>query len=268
MHTRYGINKIFETEAFFTAFCTTFEKNYYFPGEAHNFWELVYVADGCAAAAEDGKIYELNAGEIIFHMPMEFHRIWSAKNTSPRCIIMSFALSGTVPDILGSGIFTLNPIMKQILYDIFENAESFIKYGSITDGQLAANNLERLILLLADEQMPRSKRRKTAGTKNYENIISVMNDNIGKRLSTEEIAFLCGLSVANLKKTFKKYSGMGVMEYFNRRKIAKAMQMIEYGNSISEISNELGFSSISYFSAVFKRICSVSPAEYKKSLQA
>lgn len=78
--------------------------------------------------------------------------------------------------------------------------------------------------------------QKTIGTANYKEIIRVMNENLDKNLSSEDIAALCGLGLSNLKKTFRRYAGTGVMEYFNHLKILRAMVLINSGLSMREIS--------------------------------
>ena len=68
-------------KSFVAAFKKKFENEYYFVGEMHNFWELVYVTEGSLFVSEDNRIYKLNEGDIIFHKPMEFHKIWVEKDT-------------------------------------------------------------------------------------------------------------------------------------------------------------------------------------------
>lgn len=93
-----------------------------------------------------------------------------------------------------------------------------------------------------------------------------MTDNVDKNLSSEEIAGLCGLGLSNLKRIVNKYSGVGVMQYYNNLRILKAMEMIQArGKSIQEISETLNFSSQNYFTEVFKRQCNFTPSGYKRT---
>ena len=43
----------------YTAFNAKRAPDFSFPGESHDFWELVYVIDGCAGIMADSNIYEL-----------------------------------------------------------------------------------------------------------------------------------------------------------------------------------------------------------------
>ena len=258
------LNRIITIESIISVFTQTFEKDFYFAGERHNFWELVYVNDGKICAAEDEKIYELSQGDIIFHMPMEFHRLWSAENTSPTVIVISFSAFGNSFSKLGDGIFALDKEMEKNLHNTLNIIKQCMLYDDDIQNQFASNNLENMLLTLLRKQIPVSRQKKTTGTQNYKAVLKVMNENLEKSLSAENIAALCGLSLSNLKKTFKKYSGMGVMEYYNNLKITKAMEMINDDIPMYEISERLGFSSPSYFSDSFKRQCKMTPTAYKK----
>lgn len=258
------ITRSLNIESFFTAFETKQRANFVFKGERHNFWELVYVVDGCVGVAEDDKIYELKTGDIIFHKPMEFHRIWSAAQTSPHLIIMSFSVSGNSIESLAGGVFKLGEKSKVLLLEALEELQNGSNFEDEITNQLGAICLEKCFLYLIREHQDRIRSKKTKGAQNYKTIIRVMNENIDKNLTLSEIAGLCGLSESNLKKTFRKYSGTGVIKYFNNLKITKAMTMIAEGFSMAQISEQLGFSSPNYFSESFKRYCRMTPMEYKQ----
>ena len=64
-------------------------------------------------------------------------------------------------------------------------------------------------------------------------------------------------------------AGGGVMEYFGRRKIEAAKEMIrrEDGN-FTEIATRLGYQSIYYFSRHFKKVTGMTPSEYASGVRA
>ena len=107
----------------------------------------------------------------------------------------------------------------------------------------------------------------TQSAKNYETIIQTINENINKRLSVEQLANICNMSVINMQKTFGKYAGIGIIEYYNYAKITKAKELLLLGFSVKETALKLGFEDQNYFSTVFKRITGQSPTQFiaKKS---
>ncbi len=258
------LRKHVQVQTIFSAFEPVYDEKFHYEGERHNFWELVYVVDGCAGVLEDDKIYELYPGEVIFHMPMEFHRLWAKKDEKLHLIVMSFSLSGEDVSFLGKGAFRLAPSEYAILREALDAICHCVEFDNDIKNQMISNNLERLILKLLEEHSESKNQKKTIGNSNYKNIIAVMNANLDKKLSIDEIAKLCNLSTSNLKKTFKKYSGMGVIEYFNNLKIAEAIKLLGEDVPVAQISEMLGYSSPSYFTDAFKRHCGSSPTNYRK----
>ena len=82
------------------AFRTCFEKyvphgeNTYFAGESHPFWEMVYITGGEWGVSADDRIYELKEEYVIFHKPMEFHKIWKPLEEKASCFVCTFDLEG------------------------------------------------------------------------------------------------------------------------------------------------------------------------------
>jgi AraC-like DNA-binding protein len=68
---------------------------------------------------------------------------------------------------------------------------------------------------------------------------------------------------------FKKYTGVPPVQYHMDLKVLRAKEMLLYSEkSIKEISYELGFQSIYYFSRVFKNKLGFSPSEFRKSARS
>ena len=68
---------------------------------------------------------------------------------------------------------------------------------------------------------------------------------------------------------FKQVTGTTVMNYILNTRIASAKSMLENpALSISEVSEQCGFSSISYFCRVFKEESGMTPLQFQKKLQA
>lgn len=272
MKELYHLLKPVNVYSLYYCFSPSFQPNYYFGGERHDFWECVYVVDGKVGISEDEKVYELGKDEIIFHKPMEFHRIWSANGTSPKLIITSFTAGGFGMDILAEGVFKLDNISSSLMLRAANIAQNDIIHDdnwkkNYIAQQLFSNTLENMMLHIIRDAKSSIKESDTISAKNYKNIINAMNENINSSLSIEQLARLTNLSTANLKKCFNKYAGMGVIAYFNRLKMIKAENLIREGYSMSEISDMLGYSCQNYFSSAFKKEHGVSPLEFKKNLK-
>ena len=94
-----------------------------------------------------------------------------------------------------------------------------------------------------------------------------MEEHASEKLTLASIAKGCNLSVSNLKRIFGLYSDVGIMKYFNSLKVRSALNLIDQGYSIVDITDKLGFSSTNYFHNVFKRETGMTPREYKAKNQ-
>lgn len=84
-------------------------------------------------------------------------------------------------------------------------------------------------------------------------------------LSVESIAEHFGINMNQLNYLFKKEVGETVIKWIIRIRMEQAQKLLNEKNSrISDISKMVGYSSISYFSNVFKKYYGVSPQEYRR----
>ena len=85
----------------------------------------------------------------------------------------------------------------------------------------------------------------------------------GLTAKLEDIAKQFNYSLYHLERRFKKCYGTGVAAYRNEVRMQRAKEMLMQ-NSVSEVSQQMGFSSIYVFSRAFKNRFGLSPTEFKK----
>ncbi len=260
-----------EIIALFSAFEADFEDGYTSVGEAHDFWELVYVKRGKVGVLAGDRIYNLEENMMILHPPMEFHRIWSEKDEVPAVIIISFAANWPRPP--KNNVFSLNDesVMPEQVknkitsaYDMSGRAVYRMKRDCEHKAQLAVAALEELMVSLSAREQSLQPERQEPSNYKYAEIVKTLENNKHKNLSLDEIADLCNMSVSNLKKIFQKYAGMGIKHYYNELKARQAVQYLTDGLSVKETAARLGFADQNYFSYFFKHILGKSPTEYMK----
>ena len=81
----------------------------------------------------------------------------------------------------------------------------------------------------------------------------------------EELAGKFYISKSYLSRIFKEVTGFSIREYTNIVRVKKAQNLLAYGKySVTEISELLGFESITYFERVFKKYTACTPLKYRK----
>ena len=92
-----------------------------------------------------------------------------------------------------------------------------------------------------------------------------MQENIEKKIDLKQFATEQYTAYSYFRKMFKKYTGVAPYQYHLDLKIMKAKEMILTDNKrIKEISYELGFDSIHYFSRLFKKKTNMNPTDWRK----
>ena len=90
--------------------------------------------------------------------------------------------------------------------------------------------------------------------------------NLGKRLSLNDVAAVFNFNPSYLSQLFAKYAECGFVEYITAARIDAAKEMLARGEGrIHEIADRLGVDSAFYFSKVFKKHVGVSPRECLQS---
>ena len=91
-----------------------------------------------------------------------------------------------------------------------------------------------------------------------------IEENLGEKISFEELASKLAISRRNFDRRFIKATGNSPVEYLQRVKVEVAKKTLEKGRkSIFEVMNEVGYSDDKAFREVFKKITGLSPLEYK-----
>lgn len=277
----YKIKSNIEITEFYTAFTRKCAPEYDFSGESHDFWEFLYIIDGCVTVKADERTFNLHKNQIIFHKPNEFHTLKSANNTSPFFMIMAFNVSGKLINRFKNKLYTLPPENRAKLMEVLEfmKVSNNISPENITPttylkrlsdgteyGKILKNLTEQFLISLLNIENVSKDKIENNETLIYSNAVSFIDRTIYDKIYIADISKACNVSATHLKNIFSKYSGLGVHEYILKQKILLAKQMLEAGASVTAISQKLSFSSQNYFSYTFKRETGLSPSEYKNML--
>ncbi len=105
--------------------------------------------------------------------------------------------------------------------------------------------------------------------KTIEKAITYIEENIETKLSADSVAKEIYISKSSLYKIFHTHFRCTVGEYINKAKIEHAKALFEETDlSVSEVSDKLCFSDVSYFSKIFKKVTGTSPIKYRNQLMA
>jgi AraC-like DNA-binding protein len=98
------------------------------------------------------------------------------------------------------------------------------------------------------------------------NAVSHMEKNFADRVSLEELAAICGLSVRQFTRLFRTYYGTSPMDYVIGLRIERAMSLLrDEEKPVTEIALETGFYDSSTFCRYFRKYAGQPPDRYRKA---
>ena len=86
-----------------------------------------------------------------------------------------------------------------------------------------------------------------------------------QNIKMKDLEAVSRLSTAQIERYFKKIFHMTPSQYIQKVRIEAAMEMLETGLSVTEISSRCGYSDHSAFTRQFKALVGFVPSEFKKS---
>lgn len=262
-----------------------------FPGESHDFWEIVCVDKGMIDVIAGDKRIPLKRGSIIFHKPGEFHNIITNGEVAPNLVVIGFECHSPCMKAFEGKLLTVSDTERELLARIIIEArnsfagrmddpyqEELVRLPSpLAFGaeQMIANYLEELIIHLYRRYVENpgqfgTKRQPETQIKSdaYNRIVRYMEEHIGERLSLDTICHDTLTGRSQLQKIFREAHGCGVIDYFSTMKIEAAKQLIRDNHlNFTEISDRLGYTSVHYFSRQFKKLTGMTPSEYATSIR-
>ena len=94
---------------------------------------------------------------------------------------------------------------------------------------------------------------------------SYIRDNNHNFLTCGDVAAHCGLSVKQMERVFREVTGQRLLDCIHEEKLNAAKAYLEQEDrSIQQISDDLGFSSLSYFYRFFTKKEGVTPSFYRR----
>ena len=241
----------------------------------HDELEFLAIYDGEFITVVDDVEYVAHRGDIVFINSGVPHSTYSKTRT--RSGLLQFREND----------FISTDITKIIKYSVKFNNLSESKIRVITDKELFSA-VNRILVEYRDKKRAyeifiRGEIYRTLGclyrmnilvdseqffaTKEIQKIlpaIEYVNKNYSEEITLESASAMLGFDPSYFCRIFKSATGSTFTEYLNFVRICKAEKMLSHSqSSILEISETVGFSSVSYFNRVFKKYRNCSPRNYR-----
>ncbi len=263
------------------------ERNYVFPEETHDFWEINYAdKEDVYVGLGDEKI-RLKQGEILFIKPNQPHYVESG-DKEPNLFIISFLCRSPSMQFFQDKKYPLPEKYRYLLQNIMsEAADTFnlpdfdphlnelkLKDSPNLGGeQIIKNSLETLLIYLLRHAQNRQYSQEffvskiANSTELQDEIVRILSTKIYDKFRLEDLRDELHYGTTQLCTFFKQKTGMTIYQTYLKLKIDEAKKLIRKNLSFAEISDRLCFDSVSTFTFVFKKHVSMTPSEYRNSIK-
>ncbi len=284
---KYKISNVLNISEIVTIHYQKLNKNYVFPSEEHDFWEVMYCDKNQVLVNCAERQICLKKGEILFVTPNEIHSVLGDGQADANLFIVSFVCKSRTMTFFKKKLFKVPEDARYLLASIMTEAkQTFVipdfnpnlsklelkKGANIGGAQLIKNNLEELLIKLirAETSKPSSSEifiSEIEDSKSLEDeIIKILQRNLYGNVSLDEIAGELHYGKTTICKTFKKKMGNSIINYYLLMKIDESKKLIRENKSFSETAELLCFDSLPHFTKTFKKITQMTPREYKNSI--
>lgn len=154
-------------------------------------------------------------------------------------------------------------LYSYILAVIAEMSEKQPGYTTSVTGLMTAILIE--ITRLCEHAVPEQKPIPNSSMLSIHPALNYIHDNYMQQFPVELLAEMCHLSVTHFRRTFNTIMGISPLEFINNTRIEHACLLLTSTDlSVLEISEQVGFHSVSSFNRAFVKLMDCSPREWRK----
>ena len=241
-----------------------------------NCFELTYIAKGSICFSSGEHLYNLSGGDLFLTQPNEVHNTGEVPLSLHRMFWIQLDVSDPngflyLQEKEAARIITALSAVKNHVVTLDTDTTCKILEGVF--GCFYGNDNSRkyegaaLLVLFLYRVLSSAEKTRFSLTPDIGRAVNYVLDHIEDPLSIEQLASISLLSASRFKQKFKEQMGITPRDFVNKQKVKGAQELLAEGKNITETAMELGFSSSSYFSVVFKRFTNDTPLQYTKSIQ-
>lgn len=236
----------------------------YIPLHWHEDWQFQLMKKGTALLIVNGQRIFLEEGQGIWINSGVIHEVHAVDEGA------TYSCWNVHPDLLPKPIYyKMEPTLSKQAYQLLEKESiSFVQKCLIERDalQLAIYLIEICQLLLRGELQ--KNEMKMQRDERFKNVLIYIQQHFHEKITLRQIADQLYLSEGEAVRFFQKHIQLAPMQYVIKYRLEKSREMLQYTNqSVTKISMEVGFSSVSYFIQKFKELYGMTPKQFQKQTE-
>ena len=259
-----------------------------YPLHWHEEFEIIFISFGQGVFNVQGTKYLCKQGDILIIPPQKIHSI--EQNQNEHCsyynIMFDLSLLEENPDSLCAKKFfsryeqnseldnyliKADTQLNSLIFPLVKELAGFWEKDFEKVALLIKARLFEILYHLDNSIVSKSSKytsRKTSKSDRLKKILLYIKEHFAEQITIDQIASEFNLSASRFMKVFHQETGRSFIQYLNDYRLEQAaLDLINTGNSVTQIAQANGFESISYFILLFKRKFNTTPDQYRKHLE-
>lgn len=230
-----------------------------FPSVLSPFWRIYYNLDGGHRLFINDEVHELVPGRLFIIPGQTF--LHCNGDQPVRHFWMAFSLPSRWVDILQPLPIKLDPTEKE--RGLIAGISSHIEECRDDPDKEAVYHRSMALLHLLFARL--DILWKPPFPKSFSELLDFIDHHAHEAIPNQVLARKANMSIATLCRTFQSCLHTTPANYVNQVRVSRAVQLLEQtGLGMEEIADQLGFPNRAYFSRVFKKVTTLSPAEFRR----
>lgn len=256
------------------------------PPHWHNEFECIIIKKGECLVHIDMVSYHAKEGDILLALPGQIHSIAQFETVTVEYENIFFKESFLFSSIDSSRIYdALAPIFEkkktiithyhkglpyyEILYSCIQEIDFLCEHQPpYYEVALKSIWLRFFYTVLSNHHtLPTTTSSDSLILTRTKEAILYIQKHYEEPLTPDDLALYLGISTSHFMRFFKQSTSMTCTQYVNHYRLiigSKLLRTTE--DSILDISNSCGFSSLSYFNRLFKKQFGVTPSDYRRGI--
>lgn len=252
---------------------------------AHDFYELIYIAEGQFASQVGEVVHELREGDFLLIGRNTLHRYHPEANrheNSRRIILwiedallqslsepegnlaacfqdgsaMVYHFPLNYQDLLSG--FLMKLAMSELMQDMVAGMRRSMDRGYLLLFFAYLNVLcTRYDYIFADSTV--------AANSLVEQVDRYIDSHLVESISVDELSEAVHLSKYYFIRRFRELTGVTAHGYLTRKRLAKACELLKEGESVMNVYGQVGFADYTVFLRNFRQVYGMSPRQYLKN---
>jgi AraC-like DNA-binding protein len=226
-----------------------------------DYWDLTYLTGGRARYTIDGRIYDLNEGDLLCFPPGHTRKARTWPDNPMHCFAVNFSLKnfdGGEPAAIPLPLVSHIGLREDIIQLFNELVFTWVNHQP-----LYAFKVRALLMLILHRFMETVlyNINTSVNDSRVRKVLRYIAANYPEKITVKEMASLCGLEPVYFGALFKKETGVTLHQYLTRTRIKYAENLLRSGEfRVGEAAERCGYNDIFHFYKHFKRICGMAPS--------